>query len=533
MVMKPLTSVHHYFEQHARIALLFVVVITAGYFGWLQAPPNFGDPDAFYHIQMAKLMTHTLVVRDFPYLQSNFLQHNFVDQHFLYHVILLPFIQFFPDWIGAKVAQALLGVMFIAVFYLLLKGWRASGAVWVTLLLLWSESFVYRLNLVKAQPLSLLIIFVAMYALIKQKHWWLFPLAWVYVWTYGGWIMILFVSMLYVLVDSFMTVGSSWPPATQSWVVKCKQAVPAMLRALFCRQHVRAISIVIAGLILGLVVNPYFPLNLKFYWVQVVQIGLINLQDQVRVGAEWYPYEPFTMIKNSLLPFSVLLGAGVVFGFYRKKMDFTTKFFFTLSVIFFFATLKARRNIEYFIPVAVFFSALVFTRSTMIAEFQQVIQRLRGSIKVRWIAGFFIAASGIYSVSNATNFLQHGYPHTYGQPAAEFLQTHSKPGQIVFNVSWDMFPLMFYHDSRNYYLVGLDPTFTYIENPGRYALWYAISSGRGAAELSRIKTDFHAEYVWVDQPNIQNHRQLIQQLNQSTLMTAIYQDNEAIIYQVQ
>ncbi len=530
--MKPLISVDHYFERHPRLAWLLVVIITASYFGWLQASPNFGDPDAFYHIQMAKFMSPTLVVRDFPYLQANFLQHNFVDQHFLYHVFLRPFIKFFPDWIGAKVAQALLATLFIAVFYSLLKRLNAKGAVWFTLLLLFSESFVYRLNLVKAQPLSLLIVFGTIYALIKRKHWWLFPLAGVYVWAYGGWIMILAVSMLYVLVDSFMTAESAWSPATQSWVMKCKQAVTALGRALFSRQHRRVISIVIAGLMLGLVVNPYFPHNLKFYWVQVVQIGLINLQHLVHVGAEWYPSDPLTMIKNSLLPLTVIIVAGVVFGFYRTKMDLATKFLCVLTIIFFLATLKARRNIEYFIPVAVFFSALVFTRSAMIAEFQPAIQRLGSSIKGGWVAGLLIAASGIYSVSQATNFLHHGYPHDYGAQAAMFLKTYSHPGQVVFNVSWDMFPLLLYHNSANYYLVGLDPTFTFVSSPTRYADWYAISSGQWSADLSRLKTEFQAQYVWVDQPQIPAHQKLIQQLNQSTLVIAIYQDQEAIIYQV-
>ncbi len=517
--MSILNRIYTFFELHHRWSWFVVAFFTLGYFTWLQATPNFGDPDAFYHIVMAKKMAQTLIVQDFPYLQLNFLQHTFVDQHFLYHLLLMPFVRFFPDWIGAKIVQVILGTVLITSFYLVLKNYRVKGATWFALLLLLSESFIYRLNLIKAQPIALFIVILAILALTKHKHWWLLPLSWAYVWTHSSWGMIAILAITYIVVETFFNNQETAYSGSK-------------IQRLFNRSHAQVMANIIVGLTLGLVLNPYFPHNLKFYWVQVVEIGLLNFQQVVHVGAEWYPYDIFSLVKNSLLPFTVIMFSGVVFGFYRKRMDVTTTFLAALTMLYFLLTLKARRNIEYFIPIGVLFSALVYTRAVMIDEFQQIVRRIRTFRYTSWLVVSSIIIGTVFSVIHATDYVHHGYPHGYGAKAGEFLRTHAQPGQTVFNVSWDMFPLMLYHASQQRYIVGLDPMFTYIENKEIYLKWLALSSGT-SADISDIKKVFQASYVWVDQPKIYERQRLIDRLNQSNLMTVIYQDNQALIYRVE
>lgn len=69
---------------------------------WIQSTPSFLDPDSFYHLKMAKLIAERGPILHFPWLQFTVLKDYFVDHHFLYHVLGIPFIMIFGDLIGYK-----------------------------------------------------------------------------------------------------------------------------------------------------------------------------------------------------------------------------------------------------------------------------------------------------------------------------------------------------------------------------------------------------------------------------------------------
>jgi hypothetical protein len=61
--------------------------------------------------------------------------------------------------------------------------------------------------------------------------------------------------------------------------------------------------------------------------------------------------------------------------------------------------------------------------------------------------------------------------------AMEFLQSVSQPGDVVFTDDWDVFPLYFYHNHLNHYIVGLDPKFTQGQRPDLWERFVRVSRG--------------------------------------------------------
>ena len=109
--------------------LSYVVVYAAAFALFLafQASPYFADPDSFYHAKMALLIRDQGIVHQFPWLNLTTLGQHYTDQHFLYHVLLIPFVTWLPPLIGLKLATVMFGATLATVFY-----WAARrlGARW-------------------------------------------------------------------------------------------------------------------------------------------------------------------------------------------------------------------------------------------------------------------------------------------------------------------------------------------------------------------------------------------------------------------
>ena len=102
--------------------------------------------------------------------------------------------------------------------------------------------------------------------------------------------------------------------------------------------------------------------------------------------------------------------------------------------------------------------------------------------------------------------------------ALKFVEENSNPGDIVFTDDWDIFPAYFYHNSHNYYVVGLDPKFTHARRPDLWERYMRITRGETpkqsvvklagpdgqtrqetiSIDLKDIRTEFKARFVICD-----------------------------------
>jgi hypothetical protein len=169
--------------QAGVLLALFVTFLTAVQF----ATPDLAGNDGYYHIKMADLMRTRGLTPVFNWLPLTVLNaEEFVDHHFLYHVLLVPFT--LGDLrVGAKVASVTFPALtFLAVWWLL-RGQKAPYAgLWSLGLLVVSEAFIYRMSMPRAQSLSLLVLVLALHWLLTGQHRRLTALGFVYVWLYNA-----------------------------------------------------------------------------------------------------------------------------------------------------------------------------------------------------------------------------------------------------------------------------------------------------------------------------------------------------------
>ncbi|MBI2426494.1 MAG: hypothetical protein HYV34_01480 [Candidatus Kerfeldbacteria bacterium] len=260
-------------------AALFCVAF--GVFLSIQLIPGIPDPDSFYHIAMAQEIRDHGVVKDFYWLGDfTVLGGTYADQHFLYHVFLIPFVTFLPPFVGAKLATAILASLSIVVVYLLFRALEVRWAAWVAALLLLVNPYTFRMGLIKAPSLGVIGVFLLLLFAARRRFAALFVASACFVWAYGAFPLAFGAVGLYALTQG-----------VASWKTHGRRKISrrSRLKRLW-RNEGRLVICSFLGIIAGLVSSPYFPKNLRFYWIQTIQIAVVNFRGTIGVGGEWYPY---------------------------------------------------------------------------------------------------------------------------------------------------------------------------------------------------------------------------------------------------
>lgn len=543
---------NNWLNNNKAIAYLLLFLLVFIFFSWVESSPVFSDPDSFYHAKVTQLISEEGVIRDFPYLQFTTLREGYVDHHLLYHLYLVPFVKIFPMAVGVKIGHVFLVTLFFILMYFLLNQLRVKGAFWYVLLLLFVEPFVFRIGLVKAQPLSLIFLFLGIFLILRRKYILLFLLSWFYVWSYGGWFLMLIMALIYVFIES-LDIGfaksheSLWSRVTYFnkkkllFVDNIYNFSIAFLKNVFRFKNIKLVGSVFLGLTAGLIINPYFPKNLEFYYIHIIKIAFVNYQSVIGVGSEWYPYSVNDFLVNGMLPLALGGVALLILFGYRQKFNVVAKYFLVLFLSFVLATIKSRRNIEYMSPIAIIFAAVVFSQAMESREIRNDLKAFVKSFKrvffndryvkiVLILFLFFMFCLAFYKMPyHARQSLGRGYNYNYLKSASEYLKDNSNEGDIVLHSDWDEFPILFYHNSKNYYIVGLDATFMYLYDSELYAKWVDVTQGRRYKDLYEIvKNDFEAKYILATT----DHENMIRSFDNNFYFDKVYSDDEAVIYKV-
>jgi hypothetical protein len=323
-------------ENRANLAATLLVSWVIIFFTWLQHYPTLLDPDAFYHAKMAVFLSRGILVKSFVWLPLTTLAQHFADHHFLYHVALIPFVYFFDPLVGIKVSIVLFGALVVFVYYYSLRRLAVPGAFWFTLLAFTSPMFLGRLNYIKALPLSLIIYLLGLTKLREYRYAALGVLSAIYVWTYGGWPLLVETVIVYSAILFFLN--------SKLW-----------------RQSLKLTGAAVVGAVAGIVFNPYFPHNLWFYWQQIFKIAL-SPQTSYGVGAEWFSPSFWAIyVQNAALFIFIIMAASLyllnrlttkqsIFEDDSSKAFMATLFVQSFGLLV--ATMVASRYVEYFIPLS-------------------------------------------------------------------------------------------------------------------------------------------------------------------------------------
>lgn len=507
-----------YAQKHEKwisglLVLVFVFIIL---FLIQFSTPNLVGNDGYYHIKMAELMRLEGLKPYFPWLPLTILNPGeFSDHHFLFHVLMISFT--FGDLIlGAKWASVFFASFaFLCVWWLLRNQHIPYAGLWTLGLLAVSEAFIYRMSMPRTQSLSLAIMVLGLNFLLQKKHWYLLPLSFIYVWLYDAFPLMIILAGIYIL---------------SVWLIEGDL-------------NFRPLMYVLAGITFGLLINPYFPDNIIFGARHLIP-KLIGEAD-VRVGNEWYPYETSQLLSNSPLGLIAFLAGVVALGLRNQRMETRTAAALFLAIFFGLMLIQSRRFIEYFPPFALIFSAMAW--ASMIANpwksyliwrskyattrFMQGISGIDWKQK-QWLPGVvlaFVLIPGIwFTVSASQESLKATKSSGLYSQASSWLIENTPQGTRIFQADWDDFPRLFFHNTWNTYLIGLDPTFMQIKDPALFEKWVAITKGEVDMPAQQIYEDFAAEYILTDL----RHKKFIDRVGEDPAVVEVFRDEEAIIFKV-
>jgi hypothetical protein len=458
--------------------------------------PDMPDNDGYYHIKLAYLMRNEGLKPLFTWIPLSILNpREFYDHHFLFHVALIPFT--FGDLrIGAKLAAVLFASLAFVSTWSLLKNQRVPyAAFWALGLMAVSEAFIYRMSITRAQSLSLVVLMLGLDWLLRKKFYRLAVLAFFYVWLYDAFPLLLIFAGVFVLAV---------------WVMERKLDLRPLL----------TIGI---GTGLGLLINPYFPHNIVFA-IQHILPKLFETTS-VSVGNEWYPYDTAQLLRNSHLALAAFVGGALALGFNEKRMDLRTLVSFLLAGLFGVMLFQSRRFIEYFPPFALIFAAFAFTPILRVAPF-----RVRNlSLNLSVLAMILVLVPGVLmTFSAARSSMQSSKPYQTYAAASAWLTANTDAGVRVFQTDWDDFPRLFYYNTHNTYLIGLDPTYMLIYDADLYHQWVEITQGKVNQPSAAIKQEFGSSYVITDL----RHQDFLKQAANDPGLVEMYRDGDAVVFQV-
>ncbi len=502
--------------QYGVVFILWVILLTS--ISWY---PAFGDPDGYYHAKMGEIMSQQLVYKTFPWMQLSILKDNFVDHHFLYHILLIPFCWLFTPLWGLKIATILIGAVFLTLFYRFFKVNHFSWPWLYPILLLSGTLFTFRLVLGKANGLAFIFVILLLEQIIKRQNKLLALTSFLFTLSYGGWPLGLFFALIYVFSDSVNV------------LIQTKKIKLAIFNIWSAVNRKLLFSIGLGNLA-GIIINPYFPQNIKFYWVQFVEIGIVNYQKFLNVGREWLPADPVNILNTALIILSAWTLAWVLFVINRKQLTVNQIFFGLLSFTFLCLTLKSLRYVEYFIPLAVIFIAYIFTlKKDSIINIVQQLNELKTRILYLISYIIIVALVGVHLILNFSAIVVYlrNIPFNYLEAGMQYVHDKIPAGTVIAHASWSNWPNMFYHDDTHLYLNGLDPTFSYKFNPEIHKAWDKINNSEINNPLNTVEffqEILKTDYVFVPRAN----DRFLQNLQSNQYFQAIYQDDHVVIFKL-
>ncbi|MFA5954204.1 MAG: hypothetical protein WC817_01550 [Patescibacteria group bacterium] len=439
-------------SRHA-LAVTSLVSIVSGVAALLSWGHGFPDPDVYYHAALASQISHGEVVRHFTWLPLTVLAQSFADHHFLLHVFEAPFVAL-GGLTGIKVTTALLASLSMVVYYEVLRRYRVPGAFWWTILAFITAPFLFRLNLVKALSLSLIFYLLGLSALVERRQWRLFFISALYVWAYGGWPLLWVTSLIIVPVRVCLE----------------KKLSREMFNGFFAAS---------AGSLVGLVVNPWFPQNVVFYWYQVVEIALAP-GGNAAAGQEWSSLDP-AMLFPRILPLVMAFLVVLLVGFFALSVEPKRLFqgsqvgssgrlrFLTtgMAVLFLIATMLSRRYVEYLVPLGFLSVSLWAAYLSELGVWRALFESMKQNFRRETTATFLllyllgVTVGGYFFVNDYQTYevFRASSPVQTLKSVAEHLSVVGEPGDLIFNLRWDEFPQLFYYNQNVRYLWGLDARF--------------------------------------------------------------------------
>ncbi len=496
-----------------------------------------GDWDGYYHIKWSLLLWESFKsghwLPEFVWLPLTVLNSaDYADHHFLFHLLQIPFLWFFEPVTAAKAAAVTYGSLAIfSVYWLMFRYQVDYLLIWLAALLTCASSFLFRINMAKAPPLTIIITIIGIYLLFERKYVWLLPLMFVFVWTYSLFPLLLFAAFFWTLIVAWNERRFEWRPLVYTF----------------------------GGMVLGNVINPYFPQNLYLFSEHFFEKFKVGSDFVVSVGGEWYPYNGQELLMNFPIALIAMLVGYILFAPKNGKLPEKSTFFLMFVTVLLVAQFRSKRFAEYFPPFAILFAAfswrdfLTPLAARLPDDFRRGAEthfevenkpKNRGALDIFrqvavWLIGIFLVIWLFYNL-NGVNFagiqetglietLRGNEANNRYQRATDWAKANIPEGELIFNCNWDDFPKLFFFDTQHRYVYGLDPNYLYTKNPELSKLIPDITGGKIAEAAPIIKEKFGSRWIFND---AKENVDMVAKCLESGWCEMAYQDDEAMFLKI-
>ncbi|MCY7345399.1 MAG: hypothetical protein LH614_04190, partial [Pyrinomonadaceae bacterium] len=397
-------------------------------------------------------------------------------------------------------------------------------------LLTCASSFLFRINMAKAPPLTIIYTILGIYLLFERKYVWLLPLMFAFVWTYSLFPLLLFAAFFWTLIIVWNERRFEWRP----------------------------LAYTTGGMILGNLINPYFPQNLYLFWEHFITKVKVGSDFAVSVGGEWYPYSGQELLLNFPIALVAMLIGYILFVPKGGKLPEKSTFFLMFVTVLLVSQFRSKRFAEYFPPFAILFAAFSW-REFFLPLIAPASETARNEIDAAenrkkpnkrdfqhiakqagvWTLGLFLVLWLVYNLRGIdfAGFKENGLIETLQgneandkyKRATDWAKANIPEGERIFNCNWDDFPKLFFFDTKHTYAYGLDPNYLYTKNPELSKLIPDITSGKIEEAAPVIREKFGSRYIFTD---AKENEEMVAKCLESGWCEMAYQDDEAVFLKI-
>ena len=409
------------------------------------------DGDNFYHLGHAiQYSEHGPFYRSFPWLPYSVISQHNSDLWWGFHILLSPLASLRDKVLILAVAPGVLMTLNLQISRLAVL--RLGMSQWYGLALLpASIGFLTRMDTVRPQALSASLLVLLFAALVTDAPW----LAIITSVLIG----FLHPTLSYLIVMigfcTFIQRGIS-KKGWNAWI------------ELSCLLVALSVSCIRPGMFDGL----------QLLKVQLWDLMMVRRAGEVKnFGVELDKMNLSYFNRAYLSPIIVLSLSLLCLIRFRDKEKKVTAFWGAFGIViasFLLSLFLTRRGSDQFSPFTVLAALCVFHQCKGIGKFTAAVFIAHGL----FVTSMFLR-SNLIQKDNRFNAQDY-------RKGTEWLIQHTEPGEIVGHGVWSDFGPLFYWDTHNRYLGGMDPTFQYRFNPETYWLQTLNCAARDLGKTSKF-----------------------------------------------
>ena len=444
-------------------------------------------PDGYYHFRLAGVLWDEGLFSSVKALPLTVFGEDLPDHHLLWHWLLIPFTFFDDPFQGVQWAAVITGALVPAGLTFFGRKMDVPLApFWGLLAVCAVMTLPGRFLMLRAQNIAILLIFLSLYALIKERIRLLGVVAFVFMVTYHGAVILAPIVTLYAFAIWLHERRIVYQPFVAAGV----------------------------GGLLGLILNPYFPLSFEYLYFHTVltvpEAGAATGGGSEGSSPPWSMLWTHAWVVHVLLMTTLGAAAWTQYRLQKKVLSIAATITVFTALLALFMYKGANRFGEYYGPLGVMGAAIVL-RDVLRAQ-ERSMKGFKLPVGLALLLGGLLITQGTQGVGVVERFSQFK-GEKYAKIAGR-LQAEAQPGDMVYNSAYHDFPLLYFHAAEFRYVIGLDTHYLSEANAQLFNEWRWIQTVDGSEPNDPsplIAAHFNAKFAVI----AREHRGLAQRLAQS------------------